>query len=243
MRMRFSRAILVARSRQFPGERRTKPGSRRASRPQGDGVGFALVDATMALGTVYGEEGKHADSLRLLREAATLHPNAALIWKTWATSSLCRSHRLGRAAWRRGRDLDPAAPRSTRCMDDAVVSGKAREAEEEVRAAWSSPGSVQAADVPRDSLYYQGNRRGMQAFDRAVQVPRAVMTEADRHFWHLACRARRTRQIDPRIFQTSRPRSRRERSSRNGLAQCLCPLGEKQPALAWLKHSRSTSRS
>ena len=38
-------------------------------------------DANEALGAVYAEEGRNADSLRKLREAVTLGPNSALAWK------------------------------------------------------------------------------------------------------------------------------------------------------------------
>lgn len=47
-------------------------------------------DADLALGVVYGEQGKIADSLLLLRQAVKLAPNSTASWKiSWLHLSLC----------------------------------------------------------------------------------------------------------------------------------------------------------
>ena len=73
-------------------------------------------EANMALGAVYGEQGKIADSLPMLREAVALAPNSALAWKhlgyIYHYAGLIDQAEAG---FRRGRDLDPTRHSPTGC--------------------------------------------------------------------------------------------------------------------------------
>src|SRR5438105_6919462 len=70
-------------------------------------------EANMALGGVYGEQGKNADALRILREAVILAPNSALAWNHLAYiyhyAGLIDSAEAG---FRRSRDLNPTPPQA-----------------------------------------------------------------------------------------------------------------------------------
>jgi TolB-like protein/Flp pilus assembly protein TadD len=113
-------------------------------------------EANMALGAVYGEQGKNADSLRILREAVTLAPNAVWAWKqvgyVYHYAGLID---LAEAAFRRGRDLDPTLPQSYWMHGRMLLyQGKAHDAEAEVRQALAGCGKTrfEADAVPRNSL-------------------------------------------------------------------------------------------
>ena len=204
-------------------------------------LGPHSFDATMALGAVYGEEGKHADSLRLLREAATLAPNAALIWKhlgyIYHYAGLTD---LAEAAWRRGRDLDPAAPQVYWMHGRMLLyQGKAREAEEEMRRGLELyPDQFKLLTFLGDSLYYQGKTdAAMQALDRAVQVTSRGDDEEPMVISGIVHAARGERdKIDPRIFRY-KPEEVVDGDLAEWIGAVYALLGEKQPALAWLKRA------
>jgi serine/threonine-protein kinase len=204
-------------------------------------LGPHSFDATMALGAVYGEEGKHADSLRLLREAATLAPNAALIWKhlgyIYHYAGLTD---LAEAAWRRGRDLDPAAPQVYWMHGRMLLyQGKAREAEEEMRRGLELyPDQFKLLTFLGDSLYYQGKTdAAMQALDRAVQATSRGDDEEPMVISGIVHAARGERdKIDPRIFRY-KPEEVVDGDLAEWIGAVYALLGEKQPALAWLKRA------
>src|ERR1700682_3996544 len=90
-------------------------------------------EANLALGAVYGEQGKNADALQLLREAVTLAPNSVLAWNQLAYSyHYAGLIDLAEAAFRRSRDLNPT-PAQIAWMHGRMLlyQGKAHEAEEE----------------------------------------------------------------------------------------------------------------
>jgi eukaryotic-like serine/threonine-protein kinase len=204
-------------------------------------LGPHSFDATMALGAVYGEEGKHADSLRLLREAATLAPNAALIWKhlgyIYHYAGLTD---LAEAAWRRGRDLDPAAPQVYWMHGRMLLyQGKAREAEEEVRRGLELyPDQFKLLTFLGDSLYYQGKTdAAMQALERAVQVTSHGDDEEPMVILGIVHAARGERdKINPRIFRY-KPEEVVDGDLAEWIGAVYALQGEKEPALAWLRRA------
>ena len=193
-------------------------------------------EANMALGAVYGEQGKNADSLRLLRHAATLAPNSALVWKQmgyiYHYAGLIDQ---GEAAFRRGRDLDPTVPQAYWMHARMLIyQGKTHEAEGEVRQALVRfPDQFKLLMFLGDALYYEGKTaEAMQALDRATAlsgadeepviisgIVRASLGERDR--------------IDRRILRW-KPEEVVDGDLAEWVGAIYAVLGEKETALAWL---------
>src|SRR5579864_3850056 len=198
-------------------------------------------DATMALGAIYGEEGNLADSLRLLRQAATLAPNAPLAWKhlgyIYHYAGLTD---LAESAWGRGRDLDPAAPQVYWMHGRMLIyQGKAREAEEEIRRGLELfPNQFKLLTFLGASLYYQGRtEEAMQALDRAVQVTSRGDDEEPMVIGGIVHASRGERdKIDPRIFQY-KPEDIVDGDLAEWLGAVHALLGEKDLALAFLRQA------
>ena len=156
-------------------------------------------EATLALGLAYGEEGKNADAIRILRESVTLAPNSAIAWKglgyTYHYAGLTD---LAAAAFRRNRDLDPS-PAQIYWMNGRMLlyQGKAHDAEAEVRRALERyPDQFKAADLSRIfSLLPGQKRRGVAGHGPGAESEgRAGGRRACDHHCHGPCVARRTRQ-------------------------------------------------
>ena len=198
-------------------------------------------DATMALGAIYGEEGNLADSLRLLRQAATLAPNAPLIWKNLGyIYHYAGLTDLAEAAWARGRDLDPAAPQVYWMHGRMLIyQGKAREAEEEIRRGLELfPNQFKLLTFLGASLYYQGRtEEAMQLLDRAVQMTSHGDEEEPMVIAGVLHAARGERgKIDPRIFQY-KPEDIVDGDLAEWLGDVHALLGEKDLALAFLRQA------
>lgn len=204
-------------------------------------LGPHSFDAIMALGAVYGEEGKHADSLRLLREAATLAPNAALIWKhlgyIYHYAGLTD---LAEAAWRRGRDLDPAAPQVYWMHGRMLIyQGKAREAEEEMRRGLELyPDQFKLLTFLGDSLYYQGKTdEAIPVLDRALRVTTHGDDEEPMVISGIVHASRGERdKIDPRIFQY-KPEDIVDGDLAEWIGSVHALLGERDLAIACLQQA------
>ena len=197
-------------------------------------------EANMALGGVYAEEGKNADSLRILRQATTLAPNAAIAWRyigyIYHYAGLID---LAEAAWRRGRDLDPT-PAQSYWMHGRMLlyQGKPHEAEEEVRRELQRyPDQFKLLTFLGDFLYYQGKTdEAEQVLDRAVQMrgragEEPMVISAMVH----ASRGERDK-IDPRVFRY-KPEEVVDGDLAEWIGGVYALLGEKEPALAWLRRA------
>src|SRR5581483_4085932 len=196
-------------------------------------------DANMALGAVYGEEGKNADSLRLLRLAASLGPNSPLVWKhlgyVYHYAGLIDQ---AEAAFRRGRDLDPSLPQAYWMHARMLLyQGKAGEAENEVRQALTRfPNQFKLLMFMGHALYYQGKSdQAVRSLDLASQLGGAdeepLVIAGIVH----ASRGERN-QIDPRILRW-KPEEVIDGDMAEWLGAMYALLGEKQTALAWLRRA------
>jgi TolB-like protein/Flp pilus assembly protein TadD len=199
------------------------------------------VEADLALGAVYGEQGKNADALAVLREAVTLAPNSALAWKQlgyiYHYAGLID---LAEAAFRRGRDLDPSPPQAYWMHGRMLLyQGKAHDAEVEVRRALKRyPEQFKLLTFLGDFLYYQGKtEEAERVLERASQLsgPRGedelLVVSAFIH----ASRGERD-QIDPRIFRY-KPEEVIDGDLAEWIGAVYALLGEKQSALAWLRRA------
>ena len=198
-------------------------------------------EANLALGGVYAEEGKNADSIRILRQAITLAPNSVIPWRmigyVYHYAGLTD---LAEAAWHRGRDLDPT-PAQSYWMHGRMLlyQGKTRDAEEEVRRALERyPNQFKLLTMLGYFLYYEGKiDEAQQTIDRASQLNGAQASEEPMIMSAMVHASRGERdKINPRIF-----RYKAEEIVDGDLAEWIgsiyALLGEKGPALAWLRRA------
>jgi eukaryotic-like serine/threonine-protein kinase len=198
-------------------------------------------EANMVLGGIFGEEGKIADSIRILREAVALAPNSALAWKhlgyIYHYAGLID---LADAAFRRDRDLDPTPPQPYWMHGRMLLyQGKAHEAEEEVRRALERyPDQFKLLTFLGDSLYYQGKtEEAEQVLEHASKLAGAQADEEPMVFSAIVHASRGERDhIDPRIFRT-KPEEVVDGDLAEWIGAVYALLGEKQPALAWLRRA------
>jgi serine/threonine-protein kinase len=198
-------------------------------------------EATLALGTVYAEKGKNTDAVQLLRQAVTLAPNSSTAWGTLGyTYHYMGLTDLAEAAWRRRRDLDPSPPQPYWMHGRMLLyQGKAREAEAEVRKALERyPDQFKLLTMLGYFLYYQGKiDEAQQTLDRAVQLSGAQADEEPMVISAIVHASRGERdQIDPRIFRY-KPEEVVDGDLAEWIGSVYALLGEKQPALAWLRRA------
>jgi eukaryotic-like serine/threonine-protein kinase len=198
-------------------------------------------DANMALGAVYGEEGKIADSLPILRQAVTLAPNSSNAWKflgyIYHYAGLTD---LAESAFRRGRDLDPT-PAQAYWMHGRMLlyQGRAQEAEEEVRRALERyPDQFKLLSLLGYFLYYQGKTdEAEKVLERASKLAGTATDDEPKVFLAMLHASRGARdRIDPRILRY-KPEEVVDGDLAEWIGSVYALLGEKQPALAWLKRA------
>ena len=198
-------------------------------------------EANLALGGVYTEQGKNADSITILRHTIALAPNSSIAWRyigyVYHYAGLTD---LAEAAWRRGRDLDPT-PAQVYWMHGRMLlyQGKTHEAEEEVRRALERyPDQFKLLSILGYFLYYDGKLdEAQQTLDRALQLKGAQQEDETIVFAAMAHAARGERdKIDPRIFRY-KPEDVLDGDLAEWIGSIYALLGEKEPALAWLRQA------
>ena len=198
-------------------------------------------EAKMVLGGIFGEEGKIADSMGILREAVALAPNSALAWKhlgyIYHYAGLID---LAEAAFRRDRDLDPTPPQPYWMHGRMLLyQGKAHEAEEEVRRALERyPDQFKLLTFLGDFLYYQGKTdEAEQVLERASKLAGTQADVEPAVFSAIVHASRGDREhIDPRIFRY-KPEEVVDGDLAEWIGAVYALLGEKEPALAWLRRA------
>ena len=198
-------------------------------------------EANMVLGGIFGEQGKIADSIRMLREAVALAPNSAIAWRhlgyIYHYAGLID---LALAAFRRDHDLDPTPPQPYWMQGRMLLyQGKTKEAEEEVRRALERyPDQFKLLMFLGAFLYYQGKTdEAGQMLERALKLAGPLAEEEPMVFSGIvhASRGERDR-IDPRIFRY-KPEEVVDGDLAEWIGAVYALLGEKQPALAWLRRA------
>ena len=198
-------------------------------------------EATLALGGVYAEEGRNADSLRILREAVKLAPNSATAWKFLGYNyHYAGLTDLAELAFLRARDLDPT-PAQAYWMHGRMLlyQGKAHEAEEEVRRALDRyPEQYKLLTLLGDFLYYQGKtEEAERVLKHASELAGAQQDQEPMVFSAMVHASRGEReQIDPRIFRY-KPEEVVDGDLAEWIGSVYALLGDKQPALAWLRRA------
>ena len=199
------------------------------------------LDANLALGLVYAEQGKIAESIQILREAVTIGPNSALGWRAlgWPYHYAGLID-LAEAAFRRSRELDPV-PAMTYYMHARMLlcQGKAHEAELDVRQALERyPDQFKVLSYLGVFLYYEGKTEEAEgALDHAVQLsgPHGEDVPALFSAFVHASRGERDR-IDARVFRY-KPEEVVDGDAAEWTGSVYALLGDKQTALAWLRRA------
>jgi serine/threonine protein kinase/tetratricopeptide (TPR) repeat protein len=198
-------------------------------------------EANLAMGSVYAEQGKIEDAVRLLHQAVVLAPNSPVAWKYFGYA--CHYAGLtdqAEAAFRRGRDLDPT-PAQAYWMHGRMLlyQGKPNEAEQEVRRALERyPDQYKLLTLLGVFLYYQGkSEEAVQVLNRAVRLsgPQAEEEPMVMSAIVLASRGERDK-IDPRVFRY-KPEDVVDGDLAEWIGATYALLGEKEPALAWLRQA------
>ena len=197
-------------------------------------------EANLALGAVFGEEGKLADSLPRLRRAVSLAPNSTLAWNQLAYIY----HYAGlidfaEEAFRHSRDLNPT-PAQIAWMHGRMLlyQGRSQEAEAEIRRALERyPDQFKLLTFLGDFLYYEGKSdEAVQALDRALQVEGQQSDE----LMVISAMVRASRgerdKIDPRFFQFKLAEVV-DGDLSEWIADVHALLGERDSALVWLRHA------
>jgi tetratricopeptide (TPR) repeat protein len=170
-----------------------------------------------------------------------LAPNSPVAWKYLGYA--CHYAGLtdqAEAAFRRGRDLDPT-PAQAYWMHGRMLlyQGKAHEAEEEVRRALERhPDQYKLLTLLGVFLYYQGKSdEALQVLSRAVQISGPQAEEEPMVFSAMVHASRGERdQINPRFFHY-KPEEIVDGDLAEWIGAIYALLGEKQPALAWLRQA------
>jgi tetratricopeptide (TPR) repeat protein len=198
-------------------------------------------EANMVLRGIFGEQGKIADSIRILREAVALAPNSAIAWRHLGyIDHYAGLIDLAEAAFRRDHDLDPTPPQPYWMQGRMLLyQGKAHEAEEEVRRALERyPDQFKLLTFLGDFLYYQGKtEEAEQMLERASKRAGPQADEEPMVFSGIvhASRGERDR-IDPRIFRY-KPEEVVDGDLAEWIGAVYPLLGEGQRALAWLRRA------
>jgi serine/threonine protein kinase/tetratricopeptide (TPR) repeat protein len=198
-------------------------------------------EATMSLGAIYGEKGKLAESLPILRKAVQMAPNSETAWKQlgyiYHYAGLID---LAEAAFRRGRDLNPTLPQAYWMHARMLLyEGKAHDAEVEMRETLDRfPDQYKVLTFLGCFLYYQGKIDEAESILRRVLQLQPSNPEPEPRIFMafvLASRGQRD-QIDPTLLHYQ-PNDIVDGDVAEWIGAIHALLGEKAIALAWLKRS------
>ena len=197
-------------------------------------------DANLALGGVFGEQGKNADSIRILREAVALAPNSlpALEYLGYAYHYAGLLD-MAEAAFRHSLDLNPSPPRIYWMHGRMLLYlGKAHEAEEEARRGLARhPDQFKLMSFLGDFLYYQGKMdEAERETKRAVELAGTGSDPEPSILLAFVQASRGQRdQIDPSF--SDKPEDVVDGDLAEWIGAVYALLGDKRPALAWLRRT------
>ena len=199
------------------------------------------AEGLIALAAASGEGGQEAEGIRAARRAVALAPNNEVAWEMLGYSYYYAGlNELAEQAYRRFVDLNPTAPHNHWMHARMLLyNGKASEAEQEMRPVVAkNPDQFKAVAWLGGFLYYQGRFEEAQPYlDRAVQLGRNSDDDVARELAGFLYASRQEREkIDRRLFQY-RPEQITDGDVAYFLGGIYALLGEKGPALDWLKRT------
>ena len=126
-----------------------------------------------ALAFAYGEGGQEGDAIRTSRQAVGVAPNSAVAWETLGYSCYYAGlNELAEQAWGRVVTMNPTPQPHWMHARMLLYSGKAKDAEEEMRSVVAAnPDQFKALAYLGMALYYEGKLDEAQTeLDRAVTL-------------------------------------------------------------------------
>lgn len=199
------------------------------------------TEGLIALGGIYGEEGRGQEAIRTLRRAVTLAPNSETAWQMLGYSYYYAGlNELAEPAYRRVIELNPAPPQPHWMRARMLLyMGKGHEAEEEMRQVVAkNPDQFKALAYLGGVLYYQGKLDEAKTnLDRAVLLARDSGDDTPRLMAAFLYASRNQREkIDGRLFQY-RPEQVIDGDDAYWLGGIYALLGDRRRAVDWLQRA------
>jgi eukaryotic-like serine/threonine-protein kinase len=199
------------------------------------------IEALIALGTIYSEEGKEADSIRTMRKVVTLSPNHEFAWQILGYAYYYAGlNDLAEKCYRRILELNPSVPQP-HWMDARMLlySGKGQEAETEMQdLVQKNPDQYKALAYLGLMQYYQGKMDEAESnLARAVSLGRNSGDHTPQLISAFLYGSRNQRdKIDPKLFATV-PQQVIDGDDAYWTASMYALLGDKRQALMWMKRT------
>jgi serine/threonine protein kinase/cytochrome c-type biogenesis protein CcmH/NrfG len=199
------------------------------------------MEGLIALGDIYGEEGREQEAIRSLKQAATLAPNNEAAWQGVGYSCYYAGlNELAEQAYRRLIEMNPMQlqPHWMRARM-LLYSGKGAEAEKEMRPlVAANPDQFKALGYSGMILYYNGKLDEAQStLDRSLALAGNTGDDVPRIMAAFLYASRHQREkIDGRLFQY-RPEQVIDGDEAYWLGGIYALLGDRQHALDWLKRT------
>jgi eukaryotic-like serine/threonine-protein kinase len=193
-----------------------------------------------ALAFAYGEGGQEGDAIRTARQAVGVAPNSAVAWETLGYSCYYAGlNELAEQAWGRVVTLNPIPQPHWMHARMLLYSGKAKDAEEEMRSVVAAnPDQFKALAYLGMMLYYEGKLHEAESeLDRAVVLGHDSEDDTARLLAAFLYASRRRREnIDARLLQY-RPEQIIDGDGAYWLGGIHALLGDRQDALEWLNRT------
>ena len=199
------------------------------------------LEGMIALGGIYGEEGREQEAIRSLRRAVALAPNSDTAWQVLGYSYYYAGlNDLAEQAYRRVIELNPNPPQPHWMHARMLLyAGKPHDAEVEMRQVVAkNPDQFKALSYLGSMLYYQGKLDEAEPLlDRAVLLAHDSGDDTPRMMAAFLYASRGQREkIDPRLLQY-RPNQLIDGDAAYWLGGIYALLGDRQHALEWLKRT------
>jgi eukaryotic-like serine/threonine-protein kinase len=193
-----------------------------------------------ALAYAYAEGGREGDAIRTARQAVGVAPNSAVGWQVLGYSYYYAGlNELAEQAWGRVVALNPAPQVHWMHGRMLLYSGKANDAEDEMRSVVATnPDQFKALAYLGMTLYYEGKLSEAEVkLDRAVLLGRESEDDSARMLAGFLYASRGQREkIDPRLLQY-RPEQIIDGDAAYWIGGIHALLGERQLALDWLRRT------
>ena len=201
------------------------------------------IEANMALGMVDSEAGRNAEAITALRKATQAAPNSDDAWMSLAyVYHYAGLMNAAEAATRKATELNPTAlhrqwMHARTLLENGDAAGAERQLKEVVAA---HPDQYKALSYLGEALYYQGKYdEAEQVFQRALRATSAsASTDESAQVLSAmlyASRGQRSR-IPPALLKKT-PEQEVDGDSAYWMAGIYALLGEREPALRWLKRA------
>jgi eukaryotic-like serine/threonine-protein kinase len=197
-------------------------------------------EGLIALAFAYGEGGQEGDAIRTARQAVAVAPNSAVAWQTLGYSCYYAGlNELAEQAWERVVTLNPAPQPHWMHARTLLFSGKAKDAEEEMRTVVAAnPDQFKALAYLGMVLYYEDKLDEAQTeLDRAVAIGHDSEDDSARLLAAFLYASRGQREkIDARLLQY-RPEQIIDGDGAYWQGGIHALLGDRQGALDWFKRT------